>query len=166
MTNNHCHEDQHTAACIERAVDQIRENNEATALLEPGRELAAETEDEAREWLANGNAACWTAGDCNCDAAEIAKDEPETPKRMQVRVESAERLIFDAIVEAYGVSDNMAARFGPLSPLAVEYHARAQGLVSALYFLTNEPHKTIRERGAAKARERSAANADDAAEQS
>ena len=70
MTANHCHEGQHIAACIERSLDQIRENNKGTALTDPESELTLETETEAAEWLANGNATCWTAGDCNCTVTE------------------------------------------------------------------------------------------------
>jgi len=66
LTASHCHEGQHIAACIERAIEQIRENNEATALFNPESELTPEIEGNAAEWLANGNAACWTDGDCDC----------------------------------------------------------------------------------------------------
>lgn len=54
----------HTARCVEIARMGIVDNNQATKLLEPGRELVPETDAMALEWLSNGNAACYTPEDC------------------------------------------------------------------------------------------------------
>lgn len=53
----------HGSHCIELAVMAIAENNAYTAMTEPGRELAPETEATALEWLENGNLSCHYEGD-------------------------------------------------------------------------------------------------------
>jgi hypothetical protein len=54
----------HTAHCIKMAVIAISENNLATEALEGHYGATPETDEEAAEWLANGNIGCQDAGRC------------------------------------------------------------------------------------------------------
>lgn len=64
-------------------------------------------------------------------------------------VEDAVRLIFDTIVD-----ETVEARKHPADQW---FDGRIQGLISALYFLTREPHEQIRARAAKTADKRQAA---------